>query len=113
MMKLTIFLITCSLVLNAQHPGDDVVREGGNAFYNYEYERSIEILTKAREDYPDHPGVHIAWAAAHWRKDEAELSLDEIYTILIKILKTLNQFMILFYQFIQKTQNICFIMGVL
>ena len=80
MMKLTFLLITYSLVLNAQHPGDDVVREGGNAFYNYEYERSIEILTKAREDYPDHPGVHIAWAAAHWRKDEAELSLDEIYT---------------------------------
>ena len=74
-MKLIFLIIPFSLLLNAQHPGDHIVRQGGNAFYNYEFERSIEILGKARKDYPDHPGVHIAWAAAHWRKDEAELSL--------------------------------------
>lgn len=79
-MKLIFLIIPFSLLLNAQHPGDNIVRQGGNAFYNYEFERSIEILGKARKDYPDHPGVHIAWAAAHWRKDEAELSLEEIYT---------------------------------
>lgn len=79
-MKFIFLLIPFSLILYAQHPGDKVVREGGNAFYNYEYERSIEILAKARKDYPDHPGVHIAWAAAHWRKDEAELPLEEIYS---------------------------------
>ena len=79
-MKLSYLIIPFSLLLNAQHPGDNIVRQGGNAFYNYEFERSIEILGKARKDFPEHPGVHIAWAAAHWRKDEAELSLEQIYS---------------------------------
>ena len=45
-MKLTFLLITYSLVLNAQHPGDDVVREGGNAFYNYEFEWNKQKSTR-------------------------------------------------------------------
>jgi len=78
-MKLTFILFIFSLILNGQHPGDIFVHQGVNAFYNYEYERSIEVLAKARKDFPDHPGVHIAWAAAYWRKDEAELPIKDIY----------------------------------
>ena len=78
-MKLSIVLLSFYSVLFSQHLGDHAVRKGADAFYNYEYERSIEILNKARKDYPDHPGVHVAWAAAHWRNDEANLSLEEIY----------------------------------
>ena len=78
-MKLSIVLLSFYSVLFSQHLGDHAVRKGADAFYNHEYERSIEILNKARKDYPDHPGVHVAWAAAHWRNDEANLSLEEIY----------------------------------
>ena len=49
-MKLIFLIIPFSLLLNAQHPGDNIVRQGGNAFYNYEFERSIEILGKANPE---------------------------------------------------------------
>ncbi|MEA1881117.1 MAG: hypothetical protein U9N31_01760 [Candidatus Marinimicrobia bacterium] len=73
-----LFLSLCS-ILFAQHPWDDAVRAGVDAFYNYEFDRSLEILTQARKDYPDHPGVHVTWAAAHWRRNEAHLPQKEIY----------------------------------
>ncbi len=79
-MKRLILSITFFTILFGQRPGDDVVRAGVDAFYNYEYEKSIRILTQARVDYPEHPGVHVAWAAAHWRKDETHLPVEEIYT---------------------------------
>ena len=79
-MKFSIIYCFLFLFISAQHIGDQVVREGTDAFYNYEYEKSIKILTKARKDYPSHPGVHVVWAAAKWRYDEANINLDEIYT---------------------------------
>jgi len=66
--------------LIAQRPGDDMVREGVDAFYNYDYDRSITILTQARKDFPENPVVHVTWAAAHWRRNEAYLPQDQIYT---------------------------------
>ena len=77
-MKYAILCISFLTLLFGQRPGDNVVRAGADAFYNYEYEKSIRILTKARKNYPEHPGVHVAWAAAHWRKDETHLPLEEI-----------------------------------
>ncbi|MDP6611011.1 MAG: hypothetical protein QF823_01730 [Candidatus Marinimicrobia bacterium] len=79
-MKYSIILIVLFSVLNGQRPGDIEVRQGVDAFYNYEHAKSIKILTQAREDYPEHPGVHVAWAAAHWRHNEANLTIEEVYT---------------------------------
>ena len=46
----SIFLSLSLLSLSfGQKPGDNQVREGADAFYNYEYERSIEILDKAEQ----------------------------------------------------------------
>ena len=78
-MKRIILSISLFTILFGQRPGDKAVRAGADAFYNYEYEKSIRILTKARKDFPEHPGVHVAWVAAHWRKDETHLPLDTIY----------------------------------
>ena len=78
-MKYLILLITVFSLLNAQHPGDIEVRRGTDAFYNYEYERSVKVLDSARKKYPGHPGVHVAWVAAKWRSDESTLSKGEVY----------------------------------
>jgi hypothetical protein len=46
-----ILIIQCILSLSfAQHPGDEMVTEGVDAFFNYEFEKSIEVLSKAREE---------------------------------------------------------------
>ena len=79
-MKYTILFISIfSFIFGGQRPGDKAVRAGADAFYNYEYEKSIKILTKARKDNPVHPGVHVAWVAAHWRYEEANLNIEEVY----------------------------------
>ena len=62
--------------------GDSTVREGVYAFYNYEFDRGISILTQARTDFPDHPGVHLIWAAARWVKSQAYDPIDETHHIL-------------------------------
>ncbi|MBT6942355.1 MAG: hypothetical protein HN999_03995, partial [Candidatus Marinimicrobia bacterium] len=79
MKRIPIFIFTLSILLS-QHPGDKAVRAGVDAFYNYEFDKSIQILTQARKDFPNHPGVHVTWAAAHWRRNEAYLPQDEIYS---------------------------------
>ncbi|MBT3848776.1 MAG: hypothetical protein HN927_00745 [Candidatus Marinimicrobia bacterium] len=78
MKRIPIFIFTLSILLS-QHPGDKAVRAGVDAFYNYEFDKSIQILTQARKDFPNHPGVHVTWAAAHWRRNEAHLPQNEIY----------------------------------
>jgi len=78
MKRIPIFIFTLSILLG-QHPGDKAVRAGVDAFYNYEFDKSIQILTQARKDFPNHPGVHVTWAAAHWRRNEAHLPQNEIY----------------------------------
>lgn len=55
------------------------MKKGVHAFYNYDYEKSLKILGQARQDYPENPLVHITWAAARWRRNEAFLSQTEIY----------------------------------
>ncbi len=79
-MKCFLLYISLFSILMGQHPGDAAVRAGVDAFYNYEFDKSIEILSQARKDFPDHPGVHVTWAAAHWRRNEAYLPQDEIYS---------------------------------
>lgn len=64
------------------YPGDSIVHEGVYAFYNYEFDRGISILSQARIDYPDHPGVHLIWAAARWVRSQAYDSVNETHIVL-------------------------------
>ncbi|MFQ6612745.1 MAG: tetratricopeptide repeat protein [Fidelibacterota bacterium] len=78
-MRILIFILTFISCLPAQHPGDKIVKKGVEAFYNYDYKNSVKILTQARRDFPRNPVVHLTWAAARWRKNEAYLTQSEIY----------------------------------
>ena len=76
-----ILLILCAFSLSlTQHKGDAFVKQGGDAFFNYEFEKSIEILSKARSTYPDHPVVHVVWAAAWYHFDQSMFSADSVYS---------------------------------
>tara|TARA_B100001996_G_C18645989_1_gene587426 strand:- start:452 stop:1573 length:1122 start_codon:yes stop_codon:yes gene_type:complete len=66
--------------------GDDKVREGVYAFYNYEFDESLKILSRARVDFPDHPGVHFIWAAANWTRSLAFDPVDTAHIVLEKSL---------------------------
>lgn len=66
-------------LLYAQNSGDETVRSGVDAFFNYEYEKSLNILNDARLNYPSHPVVHVAWAAAKWKYDQSQLIADSVY----------------------------------
>lgn len=89
-----ILIIQCILSLSfAQHPGDEMVTEGVDAFFNYEFEKSIEVLSKAREEYPNHPVVHVVWAAAWYHYDQSMFSADRVY---IKFEKRINDIELLY-----------------
>ena len=76
-----ILLFQCAFSLSlTQHKGDSIVREGVDAFFNYEFEKSIEILSQARSKYPDHPVVHVVWAAAWYHYDQSMFSADSVYS---------------------------------
>tara|TARA_B100000683_G_scaffold38465_1_gene33824 strand:- start:1110 stop:2177 length:1068 start_codon:yes stop_codon:yes gene_type:complete len=64
----------------SQHPGDEVVMEGVDAFFNYDFEKSIEVLSKARIEYRNHPVVHVVWAAAWYHYDQSMFLADSVYS---------------------------------
>ena len=59
------------------YEGDSLVREGVYAFYNYEFDRSVSILDKAKDKYSNHPGVHMIWAASRWVQAKAVYSTEK------------------------------------
>jgi len=65
-----------------QREGDDLIWEGIHAFYNYESEKSVRVLSTARDQYPDHPVVHFTWAVAEWLKAQAYDGVEESYASL-------------------------------
>ena len=67
---------------NDYYEGDSLIRKGVYAFYNYEFDKAVEILTDCRIQYPEHPGVHLIWAASRWVEAQAFLSVNETYEIL-------------------------------
>ena len=74
------FLLTFSFTyLFSQYEGDLIVREGVDAFFNYEYEKSIEILSTARSDHANHPVVHTVWAAAWYQYDQSRFAAKTVY----------------------------------
>ena len=72
------------------YKGDTIVREGVHAFYNYEFDKAVNILTQARVDYPDHPGVHLIWAASRWVSSQANSPVNETYKVLSEDLKEIG-----------------------
>ena len=64
------------------YKGDTLVKKGVYAFYNYEFDKAVDLLTKARERFPEHPGVHLIWAASRWVRSQANLTVEETYNIL-------------------------------
>ncbi len=75
-----IFPVILISILSAQsYPGDEAVRNGVHAFYNYETSKAIEILAKARKDNPENPTVHLTWAAARWTHNQAYSTVEQTY----------------------------------
>ena len=72
------------------YKGDSLVLKGVYSFYNYDFDEAVDILTNAREEFPDHPGVHLIWAASRWVRAQSTLSIEETYTILDNDLKEIN-----------------------
>ena len=72
------------------YEGDSVVEAGVRAFYNYRFDESVEILTEAREKYPNHPGVHMIWAASRWVRAKALYSTERSNQVLEADLKTIQ-----------------------
>ncbi len=68
-----------TLVFAQSYPGDDAVRKGVHAFYNYETADAIKILETARKDYPENPTVHLTWAAARWLHNQANATVEQTY----------------------------------
>jgi len=79
-LKHSFLLVFICSILFSQHRGDSVVRQGVDAFFNYEYEKSIEILSNARVEFYEHPVVHTVWAAAWYQFDQSQFSADTVYS---------------------------------
>ncbi len=80
---LAVFYISI-LYADDYYKGDTLVREGVHAFYNYEFDKAVNILSEARIQFPDHPGVHLIWAASRWVRSQAHSPVEETYRILQK-----------------------------
>ena len=72
------------------YEGDSIIEAGVRAFYNYRFDESVEILTEAREKYPNHPGVHMIWAASRWVRAKALYSTERSNQVLEADLKTIQ-----------------------
>ena len=64
------------------YEGDSLIRVGVYAFYNYDYDRAIDVLTTARKKFPDHPRVHMVWAASRWVRAQSLYSTDRSNQVL-------------------------------
>ncbi|MFQ5917627.1 MAG: hypothetical protein ACE5I0_07445, partial [Candidatus Binatia bacterium] len=72
--------------MDPQWKGNATVWEGINAFYNYEFENAVKILSTARKQYPAHPSVHFTWAVSRWLKAQAHDGVEESYAVLLQSL---------------------------
>lgn len=68
--------------LQAEEPGDSLVWEGVYAFYNNDTAIAVDILTKARKEFPLNAAVHFTWASAKWLHSQANDSVEKTYIIL-------------------------------
>ena len=75
-------LLVTGAFANDYYKGDTLVKKGVYAFYNYEFDAAVDILSDARDEFPDHPGVHLIWAASRWVRAQANSPVEETYKIL-------------------------------
>ena len=68
--------------------GDSLVMKGVKAFYNYEFDNSIELLNEARRIYPNHPGVHFIWSSAKYYVSQG---IDPVHATYDTLENTLDQ----------------------
>ena len=78
------FALYPSIITAADKTGDEVVWQGISAFYNEEFDEAVEVLTKARNDFPEHPTVHLVWAVSLWLRAQAQDGYKVAHTVLEK-----------------------------
>ena len=78
----TIILSLTIIYAKDYYKGDTLVKKGVYAFYNYDFDKAVDLLTEARERFPEHPGVHLIWAASRWVRSQANLPVEDTYNIL-------------------------------
>lgn len=76
------FLILGLMTFGYPADGDQTVWRGIRAWYNYDTGQSVTILDSARNLYPDHPTVHLVYAAARYQHSQAFDPVEENYRIL-------------------------------
>tara|TARA_Y100000590_G_scaffold273612_1_gene307228 strand:- start:350 stop:1429 length:1080 start_codon:yes stop_codon:yes gene_type:complete len=75
--------------LTAERPGNDRLWEGIYAFYSYEFQKSVAILTEVKSNHPEHPTVHFTWAVAKWLRAQAYDGIEASYDTLLTALDTI------------------------
>lgn len=83
------FLILC-FSFASDRPGNDRLWEGIKAFYSYNFDEAVNILSEVKVNHPEHPTVHFTWAVSKWLRAQAydgtEASYDTLYKALDKII---------------------------
>jgi len=103
MKKLPTFFLGFSLLIAQDfYSGDELVRQGVYAFYDYQFEKADSLLTLARDTYPNHPGVHLIWASARWVKSQANDPVDITHKVLED---DLNEIKPIYNQLVQQFPN--------
>lgn len=76
-------------IVIGQYPGDSLVWEGVNDFYDFRTAEAIEKLSIARHEYPENPAVHLTWASATWLHSQANDPIEITYEVLSRDLDTI------------------------
>ena len=87
---LTTFILTSSFNFAINTRADSTIMNGVRAFYNYDFERSIKILDKARIDYPRHPGIHFIWASSKYYISQGVDPIEATYDTLESVLNEIQ-----------------------
>lgn len=85
-MKKFVVLVSISLCIGANRPGNDRLWEGIYAFYSYNFDESVDILSEVKLNHPDHPTVHFTWAVSKWLKAKAYDGIEASYDTLLTAL---------------------------
>ena len=100
MKKSIVFLISIiSFSFSIDNNGDSLVMEGVRSFYNYEFDRSIDILNEARLQYPNHPGVHFIWSSSKYYISQG---IDPVHASYDTLDKVLNQIEPIYNRFVEE-----------
>ena len=84
----SISIISISFAIG--NKGDSLVMAGVRSFYNYEFDRSIDILDKARLEYPNHPGVHFIWSSSKYYISQGSDPVNATYDTLDNVLNQIE-----------------------